>query len=79
MLAILDPDATRTRVLAALAGQDGSVVGAAAVLGVSRMALYRLVERLDLRAEVVRRWPERHGARGTEAPKYAKRQGKARG
>ncbi len=55
--AMVSPDKARRTVLAALAKADGNVSHAAWGLGVCRQTLQRLLDQLDMRAEVAERWP----------------------
>ena len=58
MLAALDPARARRDMLAALRAEDGNLSRAAVVLGVARITAFRLIDRLGLRDEIDRRWPD---------------------
>ncbi len=57
MIATLTPGRARVTILAALSKHDGNISQAAEALDVGRQTLQRLLDRLDLRDEVARRWP----------------------
>lgn len=57
MLAVLYPERAKRRVLAALTKAEGNISHAAAALAIGRQTLQRLLDRLELRDEVAKRWP----------------------
>lgn len=57
MIATLTPARARVTILAALSKADGNISQAAEALEVGRQTLQRLLDRLDLRDEVAKRWP----------------------